>query len=207
LSESQIFVVGLVGGIASGKSHVARLMAERGAIVIDADRLGHDALNEPEIARRLARLFGPNIMGVDGTVQRSELASLVFGQDDLSTARRKQLEEVVHPEIRRAVIYTLRALQNSGANNQIVVIDAPLLLEAGWASLCDIIVFVETPRTLREQRARARGWSLQQFLDREAVQMSLDAKRQQSTHKIDGSASDHELEVAIGQLLEKIGPE
>jgi dephospho-CoA kinase len=204
LPDFQIFVIGLVGGIASGKSHVARLFVEQGAIVIDADRLGHDVLEEKHIVRQLAQIFGPQVTDDNGYVRRSELAKLVFGQDAHSTAKRAQLEQIVHPEIHRAVLATLQDLRSKGPGSQVVLLDAPLLLEAGWAKLCDIILFVDTPPELRQRRALARGWTLQQFTAREAAQMPLDAKRQQATHVIDGAADDPTLRVAIRQLLDKI---
>lgn len=203
--KHKVFVVGLVGGVAAGKSHVARLFEMKNAKIIDADLLGHEVLKRPLIARRLGQIFGPQILDAEGRVDRSKLAQLVFGADPSCAARLEQLEKIMHPQIHAAAVRSLRRFQESETPPAVVVIDAPLLLEAGWAPLCDVILFIDTPIELRMQRARERGWSGQQFKDREAAQLSLYQKRAAATHIIDGCAEHSALTATIDRLLDEMG--
>lgn len=195
------FVVGLVGGIASGKSQIARLLAAEGASVIDADQIGHDVLTRPLVARHLARLFGDQILDPQGQIDRRALGSLVFEEDGASQ-RLQQLQEVVHPMIHAEAVKQLRQLNERERPPQLIVIDAPLLLEAGWAPMCDFIWFIETPIEARIARAQTRGWGDVHLFNRESQQMPLDAKRAQATHIIDGTAT---AEQQVRQLRHLIG--
>lgn len=206
-SDSQpkkLFVVGLVGGIASGKSQVAAMFTALGAAVIDADRLGHDVLQRPLVARQLSQQLGPSILDDRGSINRSELGKLVFGPSAESTARLKKLEAVVHPQIHAEAVRQLKQLQERIPPPAAIVIDAPLLLEADWAPLCDLILFVDTPIDIRRARAAQRGWDAEQFNQREQSQWSLDSKRRAATHIIDGTADDTQLRSTISRLLHEM---
>lgn len=181
-------VIGLVGGIASGKSQIARLLADEGASVIDADQIGHDVLTRPLVACQLARLFGDQILDAQGKIDRRALGSLVF-ESEGAPQRLQQLQEVVHPLIHAEAVKQLRQLRERERPPQLIVIDAPLLLEAGWAPMCDFIWFIETPIEVRIARSQSRGWSDVHLFTRESQQMPLDAKRAMATHIIDGTAS------------------
>ncbi|MEO8269708.1 MAG: dephospho-CoA kinase [Aureliella sp.] len=201
VSLQKIFVVGLVGGIASGKSKVAAIFASLGAAVVDADRLGHDILQLPLIARQLTRRFGPSILDLTGGIDRRELGKLVFGDTPDSSKRLQQLEKVIHPQIHAEVIHELERLKASNPRPSAIVIDAPLLLEAEWAPLCDLILFIDTPVEIRHERAGQRGWSIEHFNSREQAQLSLDNKRRAATHIIDGTADDASLRSIVTRLL------
>ncbi len=197
-------MIGLVGGIAAGKSFVARALQRLGAVVIDADQLGHQVLTRPALVRQLAKVFGESIIGSDGQVDRKRLAALVFGDSVETTQARGTLERIVHPLIRAAAVEQLRAFQVRDTPPKIVVIDAPLLLEANWAPLCDAILFIDCSAELRAQRAAGRGWSFAEFQSREAAQMALELKKQQSTHFISGDAGEQELERQLRRIVEEI---
>ncbi len=203
-SHQKTFVVGLVGGIASGKSRVAAMFASLGAAVIDADRLGHDILQLPLIARQLTRLLGPSILDDSGGIDRSKLGKLVFGTEPDSAQRLKQLEEVLHPQIHAEAIRELKRLQATAPRPSAIIIDAPLLLEAQWAPMCDLILFIDTPEEVRRERAAQRGWSTEHFESREQTQWSLDTKRRAATHIIDGTADETSLRSTIARLLREM---
>ncbi|MCA9132773.1 MAG: dephospho-CoA kinase [Planctomycetales bacterium] len=203
-SPPSLLVVGLVGGIASGKSHVASLLEQRGAAIIDADQLAHAVLRRPLNVRRLRQLFGPQIVDAEENVNRQELAQLVFGDEAQAIHRRSQLEGLVHPQIYAVAVKQLEELRQRTPLPSLVVIDAPLLLEAGWAPLCDLILFVDAPLEIRQQRAAQRGWDKQDLQAREAAQWSLDRKRQEATHFIDSTADGPHLEAALDRLLAQL---
>lgn len=180
-------VIGLVGGIASGKSYVGELLENLGAMRIDADRLGHEVLKLADVRARLAQIWGPSILTDEGEIDRAQLGKLVFGNSAVEIEQRRQLEAIVHPRIRALALARIAALRSLPDPPLAIVLDAPLLLEAGWEPLCDLILFVEAPQEERLQRATARGWSEAHFADREASQLDLNEKRSRSTHILDNA--------------------
>ena len=120
-------VVGIVGGIAAGKSFVAEKLEKMGAVLIHADELAHGVLQKPLIARTLIQQFGQDITDERGAIDRAKLASLVFGTEPAAAERRRQLESLVHPMIHAEVIHRLRTLNSrEDGPPKLVVIDAPL---------------------------------------------------------------------------------
>ncbi|MFM8289271.1 MAG: dephospho-CoA kinase [Planctomycetaceae bacterium] len=202
-------VLGLVGGVASGKSHLGRQLAQRRPIaIVDADRLGHEVLRDPQVKRELVRLLGEQILDPQGELSRGAVAELVFGTDPAAGERRRQLEAVTHPRIRAAAAAQLEvARQDLACEGS--VIDAALLLEAGWHELCDTVVFVDCPRAERLRRAALRGWSGAELERREASQWPLEEKRARADVIIengpgqDGAAA---LERVWSELVRGAGP-
>ncbi len=184
---SRPVVIGLVGGIGSGKSHVGGLLENLGAQRIDADRLGHDVLMEKEVRERLAQIWGPSILTEQGEVDRTKVGKLVFGTSFNAVAQRKQLEAILHPRIRSLAFERIAAVRSMPQVPLAIVIDAPLLIEAGWEPMCDFILFIDSPHDERIQRAVGRGWTEPHFAAREASQISLDEKRSRATHFLDNS--------------------
>jgi dephospho-CoA kinase len=182
--------IGILGGVASGKSLVAQALAELGAGVLDADRTGHQVLQSPEMEEAVRRRWGEGVFGPDGHVDRSRLAALVFGGGSAAAEQRRQLEQLLHPEIGRRLARETERMAAGGC--AAAVLDAPLLVEAGWNKYCDWLVFVDAPRHVRLARARARGWSEKDFAAREGVQESLDSKRKVADVIIDNSGSPEE---------------
>lgn len=166
-----MLILGLVGGIASGKSTVANYLRDLGAIVLDADRAGHHVLREPEVIAAVTERWGEKVLDAKGQVNRKEVAKIVFGQGNV--AERKFLEDLTHPRIEALLKAELEAIKNSPEPPPVVAIDAALLFEAGWDRLCDKILYVDAPRDVRLERAVARGWSTEQFAAREAAQLPL----------------------------------
>jgi dephospho-CoA kinase len=171
-------VIGIVGGVGSGKSSVAKALAARAPVeIIDADRLGHRALELPEVKEALRRRFGDVIFDAMGTVIRGELAKLVFGDSLGAIAARKDLEAITHPEIGRLAHARIDEVQRGNAVRWIVL-DAALLLEADWRRFCDLVVFVDVPDEIRMERVMCnRGWSREEWERREASQWEVAQKR------------------------------
>ena len=179
-------LIGLIGGVASGKSRVAELFREQGAVVLDADRIGHEVLREPEVFEALVGRWGSEILSADGQIDRRAVAARVFGVTSAAQAELAFLESISHPRIGarlRAEIDHLRAAGHVPA----AVLDAAVMLKAHWDRLCDHVVFVDAPREIRLARARQRGWTEEQFALREQSQETLAEKRSRATGVVDNS--------------------
>ncbi len=183
----KVIVAGLVGGIAAGKSFAANTLVGLGAEKIDADDIGHQVLLKPLVIRTLAQQFGQGILNDQGKIDREALAAVVFGSDTIAAKRRQELESIVHPLIHAEAIQRLRALKERDPDPPpLVVVDAPLLLEADWRPMCNVILFVDTPEAIRRARSRERGWTDTQFEQRESSQMPVEEKRAYATHIVSG---------------------
>jgi dephospho-CoA kinase len=168
-------VIGLVGGIGAGKSTAAQLLAARGGTVIDADALGHDALEQIDIRRSVMSQWGKqaNLLRPDGRIDRRSLGRLVFE----NSADRRALEGFVFPYIRGRALSAIAAAQ-ADPTVRFVVLDAAVMLEAGWDGVCDRVVYVDAPRPLRLARVAARSrWTDADLAAREAAQWPADRKQ------------------------------
>jgi dephospho-CoA kinase len=202
--SSVVPIIGLVGGIASGKSFVGQILVQLGCVRIDADRIGHELLDKPMICQLLKQKFGPEIIGQDGRVDRVRLGNLVFGPDDQALQRRAELESIMHPAIRTSAVQMVHRLRHSDPAPTAIVIDAPLLIEAGWEPMCDWVLFVDTSEETRRKRASQRGWSEEHWAAREKAQLSIDRKKQAATHVISGDSSPEILKQQLSQLLDTL---
>lgn len=173
------WVIGLVGGIGSGKTTVAECFREEGAEILDADRVAHKWLDHPAVRRALVRAFGTGVVP-GGRVDRAALAREGFR----SAATVARLNRIVHPYVKRDLE---KSIAKSG--KRVVVLDAPLLLEAGAEGLCDAIVFVDAPAAVRRRRIEGRGWGRGELKRRERLQWPLSRKRRMSDYRIDNSGS------------------
>ena len=180
-------VIGLLGGVASGKSLVARQLGSLGAEVLDADRAAHEVLRSTKIEEAIRDRWGQRVVGPDGRVDRRKLADIVFADPPEGPKRRRYLERLTHPEIGRRLRQESERFARDGV--EVVVLDAPLLIEAGWDRQCDKLVYVDAPRPVRLGRALARGWSEEEFSVREAAQESLNAKRRRADVIVDNSGT------------------
>ena len=165
-----MIIIGLVGRIGAGKSTVAQRFAEHGATVVDADRHAHEALAEPQVIAEVASRFGPGVIDSLGRVDRAALAGMVFGTTADHAASLAALEAIVHPRVRRrleAVLADAAARNLSGGRKPAVVLDVPLLIQAGWDDLCTHLVVVECEESVRQMRLAGRGWSPDQITARD----------------------------------------
>ncbi|MCO6459060.1 MAG: dephospho-CoA kinase [Pirellulaceae bacterium] len=191
-------VIGIVGGVASGKSLVSAEFRRLGARVLDADRAGHEVLEEEPVRQALRDRWGAAVFDRQGKVDREAIARIVFAPPPDGPPERRFLEGLTHPRIRGRLQDEAVVARESGL--PAVVLDAALLLEAGWDRLCDVIVFVAAPRTARLERSLRRGWTEQQFAAREAAQMSLEEKQSRASQTIDNSGSAAETVEQVRRL-------
>ncbi len=196
-----ILKVGLTGGLATGKTHVAAMLAKLGCRVLSADEVGHEVLLPGgEAYNDVVREFGDRILGADGRIDRKSLAAEVFDRPD----RLKRLNSLVHPHvIRRENEWLTRlAAEEPGA---IAVVEAAILIETGSYRRFDrIILTVCAPETQIERHMARGGESEEQARARLARQMSLEAKRQYADYVIDTSGSREETERQTRELFTKL---
>ena len=190
-------IIGIAGGIASGKSVVSARLESLGAFVLDADQIGHRVLARSEVIAAARQRWGNQVVDSQGQLVRSEIAARVFGGNAETQGELAFWESCTHPRITTELRATIERIRDSG-EYKAVVLDAPVMFKAGWHAMCDVIVFVDTPRELRLARAVRRGWSTDQFEDREASQTSLEEKRNLSSFVIDNSGY---LEQTYEQVL------
>jgi dephospho-CoA kinase len=173
-----MFVLGIVGGVASGKSFIAAGLQERGAIVLNADQVGHEVLRDPAVVAAFRQRWGESVLDTQGQIIRSQVAAQVFGDTPAAAAERAFLDSITHPRIRARLQAKLAA--EIELQTPLVVLDAALLFETGWDALCQGVLFVDTPRDVRLARAIARGWTALDFTAREHSQWSIEEKRRRS---------------------------
>ena len=150
-------LLGIVGGVASGKSLVAEHLARRGAAVIDADRLAHEVLKRDDVKQLARQRWGADIFDHQGEIDRKRLGQIVFASAPEGPRELKILESWTHPRVRQMTDERIRQLADEGVAPAIVL-DVPLLVEAGWHPLCDHVLMVDVPQEVRQARALARGW-------------------------------------------------
>jgi dephospho-CoA kinase len=189
--------VGLIGGIGSGKSQVAAAFSRHGARVIAGDQLGQAALRDPDIRARIASRWGDGIIDNKGEIDRRRLAAIVFADP----AERKALEAITHPWIRRHIHAEIEEARND-PRVPFIVLDAAVMLEAGWNEVCDRLIFIDAPRAVRLQRvAGQRGWDEKEVAAREQAQLPLTEKAVRADHKLNNSASLEHLNRQVNDLL------
>jgi dephospho-CoA kinase len=190
-------VIGLLGGIGSGKSQASAAFARRGAVVVNADGLAHEALRQPDVREQIVARWGKELLDESGQVQRRKLGAIVFADPE----ERKALELLVHPWIKALIKEEVEKAQED-PRVPFVVLDAAIMLEAGWSGVCDRLVFVDAPRELRLRRvAEQRGWSAPEVEARESAQLTLTEKRLRADHVLDNSASLAHLQQQVDELL------
>ncbi|NPC93697.1 dephospho-CoA kinase [Bacillus sp. WMMC1349] len=192
-------VIGLTGGIASGKSTVAQMFQKRGITVVDADLIAKEVVEKGKAAyQKMIEVFGEKILLDNGEIDRKKLGTLVFTNED----KRKQLNEIVHPEVRNEMIKQRdQAIQ---ANEQFVVLDIPLLYESGLESLTDKVLVVWVPKQLQLERLMKRN----QLTEEEAknrinAQLSLDGKKEKADVVIDNSGSLENTKQQFEELFDQ----
>jgi dephospho-CoA kinase len=192
-------MVGLTGGIGSGKSTVARLLADRGSVVIDADVIAREVVERPEVLAALAERFGQEILTAGGTLDRTALAERAFVTDEL----RKELEAITHPPIGEEFLRRVAAAPPDG----IVVHDVPLLVESTRGFTYGGVIVVVAPREVRLQRLEARGIPRDDAERRMALQATDEERAKVATWILDNSGDVADLERQIDaiwpELLER----
>jgi len=190
-----MLLVGLTGGIGTGKSTVARMLEKRGAVVFDADVLARQAVapGTPGFDQVVER-FGPNVLAPGGGLDREALASIVFSDP----AARRDLEGIVHPEVRRMFAEGCEEYRDS---DRVVVFSAPLLVETGMHTAFDRLIVVSAPvATQIERLMRDRGMAERDVQARIAAQLPLEAKAEVADILVDNEGTLEDLERRVERV-------
>ncbi len=194
-------IIGLTGQIGSGKSSAARVLASFGAIVLDADQIGRQVVDEsPVLLRKLVKVFGSAILKKDGSLNRKRLARLAFA-DDVS---RDRLNELVHPYLLRKLRHHVRLLK---AQSRPLVIDAALLLNWGMEREVDVVLVVHAPRAIRIRRISKSKFSRADAEARNGAQLPLKVYRQKADFVITNSGNRRELRRKLRLLWSRLTAE
>ena len=189
-----MLLVGLTGGIGSGKSTVAALLARHGVVILDADAFARDAVrsgSEPFAA--VVRRFGEEIVGTDGELDRARLAAIVFADREALA----DLEAIIHPEVRRMIA---DGIQSHLDTNDVVVLVNPLLIEMGTHRDCDVVVVVSASPETQVARSVARGMDEADVRARLAAQLPLDDRAAAADVLLDNEGTREELEAEVEVL-------
>jgi dephospho-CoA kinase len=193
--------IGLTGGIGSGKSTVSQLLAELGAFVIDADKVGHEIyLPGKEAWKQVTAAFGSEILAADQTIDRKKLGAIVFG----SAEARQRLNAIVHPLMFQDIDRRIQAKRAAGFSGPIVV-EAAILIEANWTPLVDEVWLVETnTQAVVERVAAQRGLAASDTEARIASQLSNAERRKHAQLVIHNDGSLADLKQRVGQAWERL---
>ncbi|NUM34800.1 MAG: dephospho-CoA kinase [Candidatus Brocadiae bacterium] len=175
--KKKLFIIGLMGGVASGKSTIGKIFETLGAQLIEADSMAHRILEYKRVKESIVKLWGDSLL-IKGEIDRKALGKIVFsGEKGKKSPDLIKLEKIVHPILRRRIFQRLQKL--SQKNHKIVVLDVALLWENGLKDICDILVFIDTPLSLRQQRAfQNRNWEESEVILREKFQEDIEIKKQ-----------------------------
>jgi dephospho-CoA kinase len=193
-------IIGLTGGIGSGKSFVAGLFGELGCLVICSDELVRRAYDSAEVKAALCQRWAEAVFLPDGAVDRQAVANRIFNSPD----DRAFMERLLHPVVTSKRTHIM---QSASQNPDVLayVWDTPLLLETGANRHCDAVVFVDAPDAVREQRVQqTRGWNAGERLRREKLQLPLDTKREMSDYSIRGAADAGQIRDQIREILSQV---
>lgn len=195
-----MIVIGLTGGIASGKSTISAALAARGATIVDADKVGHEAYTPgSEGWQAVVDAFGKRIVSDSGEIDRKALGAIVFGDP----AQRERLQAIIWPVMKRMMARTLDEFRAEG--RKVVVVEAAVLLEAGWQDLVDQIWVVTVPVAIAEERLIARnGLTREQAQARIAVQLSNEERTREATVVIDNSGTLEQAEAEVGRRWDEL---
>lgn len=189
-------IIGVAGGIGSGKSAVSAAFERLGCLVSDSDAATRAALSSESVARLLREWWGERVFDADGNVNRAAVARIVFADD----GERKRLEAVLHPAAKAHRDEVIERAERDGA--VAVIVDAPLLFESGLDATCDVVVFVDAPKAHRLARVEQRGWAAGELDRRESAQFALDDKRRSSDLVVDNSGPLEDLASKVAHALQ-----
>ncbi|MGC8658295.1 MAG: dephospho-CoA kinase [Desulfomonilaceae bacterium] len=198
--KKRFLTVGLTGGIASGKSSVSQIFRARGIPVICADELAHEVVKPgSDGIKEIAAAFGDSVLDVDGTLNRPEVARIVFSDP----AKRKTLESIIHPKVSREKERLAKEYMRKG--HRIVVVDVPLLFEAGWETDFDLVILVYAPRKLQKKRLLQRdNISADEASARLSAQMDIESKKTLADIVIDNSGVLSDTEFQVSSIIDKL---
>ncbi|MBN2180622.1 MAG: dephospho-CoA kinase, partial [Sedimentisphaerales bacterium] len=176
-------IIGIIGGICSGKSTVASEFAKLGCKIIDADKIAHELLDKKKVKEKIIKLFSPAILDKAGKISRRKLAEIVFSDVEKIAS----LNGIIHPDVFKEVEKLIKKY-NAQKKVRAIILDMPLLLEVGWDKRCDKIIFVDCKQKIRAKRAKKSGFSKNQIKIRENFQISLDKKASFADNTIENNS-------------------
>jgi len=190
-------VIGIVGGICSGKSTVAAELARLGCEIIDADKIAHKLLDEPAVKDKIVSCFGQALLDSAGKIDHKKLADIAFTDGDKLFI----LSSIVHPLVLERAEQLIKRY-NRQIRVKAIVLDMPLLVEVGWAKRCDRLIFVDCRQQLRVDRAKKLGFfDENQFKIRENFQISLDKKVSIADNVIDNNSDFSGLAKQVADIF------
>lgn len=193
-------IIGLLGGIGSGKSFVAAMFGQLGCAVISADEMVSRVYDDPAVRQTLARWWGGSVLKPDGSADRKAIADRVFAD----AAQRQRLEALLHPLVTQQRQQAMRQLAGKPGVRAFIW-DIPLLVETGVEGLCDVLVFVDAPLEIRMSRVAAgRGWGPIELERRENLQAPLDKKRAISQYTVVNAAEAGVARKQVEDVLSRI---
>jgi dephospho-CoA kinase len=192
-------VIGILGGICSGKSTVAEEFALLGCKVINADIIAHELLAKKIVKDKIIRLFGRTVLYSNGKIDRGRLAEIVFADGD----KLSMLNGVIHPYVLRRTEGLIKQY-NCQKTLKAIILDMPLLVEVGWAKRCDRLIFVKCSPKIRYERAKKIGLNKKQLKIRENFQISLDNKERIADNIIENNSDFSTLVSQIADIFSSI---
>ena len=192
-------VIGILGGIGSGKSTVAAEFAKLGCKVIDADTITHEMLDRNTVKEEIVGLFGEAVLDSSGRIEHKKLAGVVFASGD----KLASLNRVIHPLV---LAHAEELIEQYNRQNQVkaIVLDMPLLVEVGWAKRCDRLIFVDCKQKIRVERAKKKDFDKNQIKIRENFQISLDNKASVADNTVDNNSDFSALVRQIADIFSDI---
>ena len=192
-------IIGILGGICSGKSTVAREFAKLGCKVIDADKIAHELLDRKAIKEKITKLFGKGILDSEGNIEHKKLAGVVFKD----SGKLALLNEIIHPLVLKRVE---ELIDKYNGQNQVkaIVLDMPLLAEIGWTERCDKLIFVNCRQKIRAERTKKLDFDKNQLKIRENFQISLDKKLKLTDNTIENNSGISALVRQVADIFSEI---
>ncbi|MDI6858199.1 MAG: dephospho-CoA kinase [Dehalococcoidia bacterium] len=195
-----MITIGLTGGIGSGKSLVARMLAEKGAALVNADEVGHRSYRKgTPVYERVVASFGREVLDENGEIDRAKLGQRVFADP----RQRERLNAIVWPEMAKMMAQDLEALRSRGT--AVAVLEAAVLIEAGWRPLADEVwVVLASPRVTRQRLMETKGMSAEQADARIRSQLSNEERRRRADVIIENNGSIEELKQRVEELWQEL---
>ena len=197
-------MLGLVGPVCAGKSAVARLLQQRGAVIYQSDAVVRGLYDQPEVKQAVRELFGDGVFDCNGAVARKAIAGRIFGPHADPVLRRKLTEEVIFPRTGQTLREQIGRFREKAGPGDLLVVDAPTLIEAGRTDWCDRILLVTASVAQRRQWAAERGWADGELEARDSALIPESQKRQRADYVIENAGRLEDLDGTVAQLWDQL---
>ena len=193
-----MIIVGLTGGIATGKSVVAQMLADKGAVILDTDKIARDVVDVGQPAwQEIIDYFGENVKLPDENIDRKKLGEMIFSDEEA----REKLNSIVHPRVNMKLMEETEQLKKKSSPPEVLVYDVPLLIETGAYDMVDMVVLVYTTQQVQKERLKKRDGFLEEEIEaRLSSQMDLDEKKKYADYTIDNTGNMEETSSQVDEL-------